>query len=207
MFSPLLALPTGAFRVPQPNKVFPRCMDVSPPEEETKHSWERRQRIAYKRYLCSWGQSFCDEASKSLPPCSSSPHHPLCISACNEWRVPLHFPALCVSTVFPWSLLQLYISYPSLPLLQASHLPPHMGALWEGKPGQWSPSWKQLRLQGHPYIFVPGSFGRALNRLFSGTAVRLLLLVTVSTMQCFSLAAWTLWPSSHEFVHRVVPAF
>lgn len=48
-------------------------MDLFPSEEETKHSWERRQRIVYKHYLCSWGQFFCDEASKSLPPCSFLP--------------------------------------------------------------------------------------------------------------------------------------
>lgn len=129
-------------------------MDVSPPEEETKYSWERGKRIAYKCYLCSWGQSFCDEALKSLPPCSSSCHHPLCTSACNEWRVPLHFPVFRVSTVFPWSLLQLYLSYPSLPLLQVSHLPPHMGTLWEGKPGQWSLS-RSSSVCKDTHIYLP----------------------------------------------------
>lgn len=48
-------------------------MDLFPPDEETKYSWERRQRIVYKHYLCSRGQFFCDEASKSLPPCSVLP--------------------------------------------------------------------------------------------------------------------------------------
>lgn len=125
-FPSLLALPTGAFGVPQPNKLFPRWMDVSPPDKETKHSWERRQIIAYKCYLCSWGQSFCRQGFQISA--SSSPHHPLCISACNEWRVPPHFHAFRISTVFLWRLLQLYLSYPSLPLF---HLPPHMGALWK----------------------------------------------------------------------------
>lgn len=137
----------------------------------------------------------------------SSPEHPLCISACNEWRVPLHFPAFHISTVFPWSLLQLYLSYPSLPLLQTSHVSLHMGALWEGKPGRWSPSHKQLCLRGRPCYLCPWFFWAALSCWLSGTAVWLLVLITVSTMQCFSLAAWTLRPSSHEFVHRVLPAF
>lgn len=110
--------------VRQPNKLFPVHIESSPPQEESKHSWKRRQRRAYRHYLQSWGQSFWDETSKSLPACSSSPYHPLCISASTEWRVPRHFPALCVPTAFLWSLLQLHLSCPSLPLLQAGR-PPH----------------------------------------------------------------------------------
>lgn len=152
-FPSLLALPTGAFGVPQPNKLFPRWMDVSPPEKETKHSWERRQIIAYKHYLCSWGQSFCRQGFQISP--SSSP-------------LPLHFSLQWVTcpSSFPRFL---YFHGPSVetppavPLLPLPPTPPSPhthGSLMEEKPGQRSHYQKQLCLQRHPYISAPGSFGQ-----------------------------------------------
>lgn len=110
----------------QPNKLFSRRMGSYPPQEESKHSWKRRQRRAYRHYLQSWGQSFRNEISKPLPACSSS-YHPLCISACTEWRT-RHFPVLCIPTACS------SCTSPAPP----SHsfrlaIPPRMVASWEGK--------------------------------------------------------------------------
>lgn len=94
-----------------------------------------------------------------------------------------HFHSLSVEPPPAVPLLPL----PPTPANQPS-LPTH-GSLMGRKDWEMEPSSKTNLSPRTPCYLCPRFFWAALNCWLSGTAVRLLALVRVSTMQCFSLAA------------------